>query len=126
MELESTVEEDKIDIGLARLRLQRRCTKRAIPIRAQMATTPPMMPPAIAAVVRFLRDGGRPLVVAPLTFIVCTGTLQEGSSQERKTDKGFACTNSEANGANTAPCAGLISIIATSIGVQIQFPNHLT
>jgi hypothetical protein len=79
MELESTVEKDKIDIGLARLRLHRRCTKRAIPIRAQMTITPPMMPPAITAMVRFLRDGAGPLVVAPLRFIVCTGALQEGS-----------------------------------------------
>ncbi len=63
MELESSVEKDKIDLGLTRLRLHRRCTKRAIPIRAKMATTPPMVPPAIAAMFRFLRDGGRTLVV---------------------------------------------------------------
>jgi hypothetical protein len=36
------------------------------------------------------------------------------------------CTNPRANGANTAPCAGLITIIAASIGIQIQFPNQLT
>lgn len=79
MELESAVEKDKIDLGLARLRLHRRCTKRAVPIRAKMATAPPMMPPAIAAIVaRFLCDGGV-LVVALLALIVCTGTLREES-----------------------------------------------
>jgi hypothetical protein len=76
MELESAVEKDKIDLGLARFRLHRRCTKTAIPTRAKMATAPPMMPPAIAAMVRFLCDGGL-FVVALLAFIVCTGTLRE-------------------------------------------------
>ena len=79
MELESTVEKDKIDLGLPRLRPHRRCTKREIPIRAKMATAPPMMPPAIAAMFRFLRDGGGVLVVVALGFIDCTGTLREGS-----------------------------------------------
>ena len=78
MELESAVEKDKIDLGLARLRLHRGCTKRAIPIRAEIATAPPMMPPAIAAMFRFLRDGGG-LVVALLGSIVCTATLRKGS-----------------------------------------------
>jgi hypothetical protein len=77
MELESAVEKDKIDLGLARLRPHRRRTKRAIPIRAKMATAPLMMPPAIAAIFRFLCDGG--LVVPPLALIVRTGTLREGS-----------------------------------------------
>jgi len=77
MESGSAVEKDKMDLGLARFRLHRRCAKRAIPIRAKMATAPPMMPPTIAAIVRFLCDGG--LFVAGLEFIVCTGTLREGS-----------------------------------------------
>ena len=74
---ESSVEEDNIDLGLGRLRLHRRRTKTAIPIRAKMTTAPPTMPPAISAVVRFLPDGV--LVVAPLAFIVCAGTLREES-----------------------------------------------
>ena len=77
MELESSVEKDKIDLGLARLRLRRRCTKRAIPIRAKMTTAAPMIPPAISALVRFLPDVG--LVVALLAFIVCAETLREKS-----------------------------------------------
>ena len=76
MELESTVEKDKMDLGLALLRLHRRRTKRAIPIRAKMTTAPPMMPPAIAAFCPFLCDGDG-LLVAPLATIACVGRLQE-------------------------------------------------
>jgi len=78
MELESAVEKDKIDLGLARLRPHRRRIKREIPIRPKMATAPPMTPPAIAAMFRFLCDGGGVLVVA-LGFIGCGVTLREGS-----------------------------------------------
>ena len=80
MESEFSVEKDKIDLGLARFRFHRRCTKSAIPIRAKMATAPPM-PPTIAAIFSFLRDGGGFLVVVPLAFMVCTVTLREGPSQ---------------------------------------------
>ena len=73
MGLESSVEEDEMGLGLARLR-----TKTAIPIRAKMTKAPPMIPPAISALVRFLPDVG--LVVALLAFsMVSAGTLQEGS-----------------------------------------------
>jgi hypothetical protein len=81
------------------------------------------MPPAIAAMFRFLRDGGDVLVVVALGFIGCTGTLRGVLVRNEKQIKGSLCTNWRANGANTAPCAGLISIIAASIGVQIQFSN---
>ena len=73
--LESSVEKDKMDLGLARLRPHRRCATRATPIRAKMATAPPMMPPTIGATFRFLRDGGGFLVVGPLKFIVCGVSL---------------------------------------------------
>jgi hypothetical protein len=80
MELESTVEKDKMDLGLARFRFHRRCTKSETPIRAQMATAPPMAP-AIAAVFCFFRDDGGFFVVAPdpLVYIVCGRILREGS-----------------------------------------------
>lgn len=74
--LESAVEKDKMDRGLARLRLHRRCPKRAIPIRAKTAKAPPRVPPAIVAMFRLLREGGG---VGPLAFIVCGGTLKKGS-----------------------------------------------
>jgi hypothetical protein len=81
MESELSVEKDKIDLGLARFRFHRRCTKSAIPIRAIMATAPPM-PPTIAAIFCFLRGGGGAfLVVVLLAFMVCTVTLKEGPSQ---------------------------------------------
>lgn len=79
MELESALEEDKIDIGLARLRPHRRRTKRAIPISAKMATAPPTMPPAIMAAFLFLDDPGVFVVVVPLAFIFCTATLRKES-----------------------------------------------
>ncbi len=73
---QESVEEDERDLGLAHLR--RRCTKIAIPIAAKMA--PPMVPPTIAPMSRFLRDGG--ILVPPLAFIVSTGALRDGLSQE--------------------------------------------
>ena len=80
MELESALEEDKMDIGLARLRPHRRRTKRAIPISAKMTTTPPTMPPTIPAMFRrFLGDRSGFVVVVPLAFIFCTVTLRKGS-----------------------------------------------
>jgi hypothetical protein len=78
IELESAVEKDKIDLGLARLRLDRRCTKTVIPIRAKK-TTPPAMPPAIAAIGNLCDGRGPIVVVAPLAFIVCVGTLRKES-----------------------------------------------
>jgi hypothetical protein len=69
-----SVEKDKIDLGLDRLRPNRRCAKRLIPIRAKMATAPPMMPPAIAVMFRFLGDGS-----GALGIIGCAGTLREVS-----------------------------------------------
>jgi hypothetical protein len=79
MELESAVEKDRIDLGLARLRPHRRRAKRAIPISAKMATAPPTMPMAIPAMFRFLGDRGGFVVVVPLAFIFCTATLRKGS-----------------------------------------------
>jgi hypothetical protein len=82
MESEPSDEKDKIDLGLARFRLNLRRTKSTIPIRAKMARAPPM-PRTIAVIFCFLRDDGGFLVVPPLGFfIVCTVTLREGPSQE--------------------------------------------
>jgi hypothetical protein len=73
------VEEDKTDLGLDRLRFRRRCTKVTIPITAKMA--PLMAPPTIASVFLLCFLGDKKFVVV-LAFIVRTGTLQAGFSQE--------------------------------------------
>jgi hypothetical protein len=75
--------EDKTDLGLVALaRLRRRCAKVTTPITATMAATPPMMPPTIAPMGRFLPDGGV-LGSTPLAFIGSTEALREGRiSQE--------------------------------------------
>ena len=71
-----SVEKDKTDLGLDRLRLRRRCTKVTIPITAKMAAIPPMMPPTIAPTFLFRCFGDGKSNVAPFTFIVCAGTLR--------------------------------------------------
>lgn len=87
-----------------------------------MAATPPMTPPIIepAFLFRKLFAG------VPSTVIVLLVTLREGPSQERKKNGRTACTNFRANGANTAPCAGLTNIMAISVESQMQFLNQLT
>jgi hypothetical protein len=72
-----SVEKDKMDLGLDRLRFRRGCTKVTIPITAKMAATPPMVPPTIAPTFLFRCFGDGKFVIAPFTFIVCAGTLRE-------------------------------------------------
>jgi hypothetical protein len=102
-----------VDLGLARLR--RSCTKAEIPITARMAPAPPMMPPTIAPMFRFLCGVGL------LAFIVSTGALR-GSKSGMNRWRRVRFTNFSANGANTAPCAGLINVIATSTGAPDPVP----
>jgi hypothetical protein len=77
----STESVDKIDLGLERLHLRRRCTKVTIPITAKMAATPPMEPPTIAPMFLFCFLGDGKFVVVPLTVIVLLEALREGPSQ---------------------------------------------
>ena len=64
-----SVEKDKIDLGLGRLR--RRCTKVTIPITAKMAETPPMVALTIPPTLPFRCFSDGKFIVAPFTFIVC-------------------------------------------------------
>jgi hypothetical protein len=68
-----SVDKGKIDLGLARLR--RHSTKATIPISAKMAPEPPIVPPTIAPMFRFLCNDGF-VGVLPLAFIVSTGALR--------------------------------------------------
>jgi hypothetical protein len=71
-------EKDKIDLGLDRLHLRRRCMKVTTPITAKMAATPPMVPPAIAPgfLFRCFGDGKFVSTDTTFTFIGCAGTLR--------------------------------------------------
>lgn len=73
------MESDRIDLGLARLRLRlRRNKKVTIPITANTAI-PPMTPPTIAGVFDFVGDDDSFVVTVPLGFILSTGALREES-----------------------------------------------
>ncbi len=62
-----SVEDDKIELGLDRLRFRRRCMKVTIPITAKMAlATSPIIAPSF--LFRFPGDGK--FVIVPLGFIV--------------------------------------------------------
>ena len=110
-----SVGENKTDLGLSHLR--RRCKKITTPITAKIAATPHMIPPTIAPMSCFLPDGRLPVRSTPLAFIVSTGALRKVLlvRNEKKKLEGLLCTNFRANGANTAPCAGLMSRL-TSVG----------
>ena len=82
-----SVEYDKIDLGLDRLRLRRRCTKVTHPI-TKMAAIPPMVPPTIApaSLFRCFGDGKSVVTDAPFAFIVCAGILRCPSQEFEKSD----------------------------------------
>jgi hypothetical protein len=69
-----------------------------------------MTAPRITGVFDFLCDFV--LVLVPLAFISSAGTLREVLIRYEKIEASV-CTYFRANGANIAPCAGLIGIIAT-------------
>ena len=79
------------------------------------------MAPTIAAVFDFVDFF---FVAVPLGFTLSTGTLRESPSQPWKMEE-LLCTNFKANGANIAPCAGLITIKPTSV-VTLEINFQLT
>lgn len=99
---------ENIDLGLERLNIRRRFKKATIPITTKMAATPPIVLPTIVPMFqfRFLEDGFVFGVFVPSRVIVYIGMLRGVIVRDRKME-GPLCTNFRANGANTAPCAGL-------------------
>ena len=115
----SSVESDRPEMGLGLPCLRRRRTKTTTPITESMAAaTPPMTPPAIAGGFDFACDESDDfVVVVPLGFMLSTGALREGPTVSHQRDEAL-WTNFRANGAYTAPWAGLITIIAISVDIR--------
>jgi hypothetical protein len=107
---------DSPDLSL--LSARRRRTRTVAPITRRTAATPPKTAPAIAPVCDDAADCSLALpapVVVTLAFIVKTGALKERGLSNIKQSKRSPCTNFRANGANIAPWAGLIMVMAMLI-----------
>ena len=100
-------------LGLSLARLCRCRTKTAATTSIATATIS-----TIAPMISFLFLNDAFFPGGPSGYIVRGGTLRKNPSQERKKGRP-ACANFRANGANTAPCAGLINTRQLQLGPQI-------